>query len=142
MAVYLDTSVLVAYYVPEVHSEQSESIIRGNNDRVVSPLCLSEFSAALRAKVHHGHVAMSDAIAVRDRFRTHYDSGFYRVVQLEARHHDHVFNLVWQLNVRLRTLDALHVAVAQLGGFHLATADERLRDCGLAAHLQVVWAGI
>ncbi len=140
-SVYLDTSVLVAYYVPETFSAQAEAVLLAAADRVVSPLCLSEASAALRAKVHYGHLSMAHAMAARDRFRGHYDGGYYRVIPLENRHYDQAFTSVWQLTQRLRTLDALHLAVAQMGGCCLATADERLRDSALAARLQVAWVG-
>jgi predicted nucleic acid-binding protein len=138
---YIDTSVLVAYYTPEVHSVQAEAAILGATDRVVSPLCLSEANAALRAKTFHGSISLLDAIIARDRFRAHYSAGFYRMTPVEERHFEQAADIVWQLGLKLRTMDALHLVAAQAAGLHLATADERLRDAARAANVVVAWAG-
>lgn len=138
---YLDTSVLVAYYTPEVHSAQAEAAILAATDRVVSPLCLSEANAALRAKAFPGSISLPNAITARDRFRAHYNAGFYRMTPIEGRHFEQAADLAWQLGLELRMLDALHLVAAQAAGLHLATADERLRDTALAANVVVVWAG-
>ncbi len=45
-AVYCDTSVIVAYYVPEDHSEQAERALHEQGQRMVSSLVLTEASAA------------------------------------------------------------------------------------------------
>jgi uncharacterized protein len=138
---YLDTSVLVAYYTPEVFSAQAETIIVGATDRVVSPLCLSEANAALRAKVFQGCLSQADATAARDRFRAHYAGGFYRTVQLDEQAFDLAAAIVWHIPVKIRTLDALHVVAAQSAGLRLATADARMRDAAQAAQVMVQWAG-
>jgi uncharacterized protein len=138
---YLDTSVLVAYYTPEVHSTQAEAMMLGASDRVISPLCLSEANAALRAKVFHGSISLPNAITARDRFRAHYSAGFYRTISIDDQLFEQAAAIVWQLQVKLRTLDALHLVAAQSAGLHLATADERLRDAARAAQVVVAWAG-
>ncbi len=138
---YLDTSVLVAYYSPEVFSAQAESAISGATDRVVSPLCLVEANAALRAKAFTGTLNQQNAIAARDRLREHYTGGFFRIVPINEQTFEAAASLVWQLTVRLRTLDAVHLVAAQSAGLHFATADGRLRDAAQAAKVVVVWAG-
>jgi predicted nucleic acid-binding protein len=140
-AVYLDTSVLVAYYVPEVHSTQAETAILGAGDRVVSSLCLSEAAAALRTKVHNGVLTRDQGISARDQFITHYQGGFYRLEQMSERHFEHAAAIVWQVPVPIRALDALHLAVVQLAGMRLATADGRLRDAARATQVAVDWLG-
>jgi hypothetical protein len=138
---YLDTSVLVAYYTPEVFSVQADAVITGATDRVLSPLCLSEANAALRAKVFNGTLSLPNAVAARDRMREHYAGGFFRTVSIDDRVFDMAASIVWQLLVKLRTLDALHLVVAQSAGLHFATADTRLRDAAKTANVLVVWAG-
>ena len=138
---YLDTSVLVAYYTPEAFSAQAEAVIAGTTDRVVSPLCLSEANAALRAKVFLGTLSQPHAIAARDRLREHYAGGFFRTVPIDDHAFETAANIVWQLTVKMRTLDALHLVAAQSAGLHFATADARLRDAARAAQVVVVWAG-
>ena len=138
---YLDTSVLVAYYTPEVHSAQAEAVILGATDRAVSPLCVSEANAALRAKVFQGSLGYDDAITARDRFRAHYAGGFYRTVPLDEQAFDLAAAFVWHVPVKIRTLDALHIVAAQAAGLRLATADGRMRDAAQAAQILVQWAG-
>ena len=47
--------------------------------------------------------------------------------------------MIWQTQVHLRSLDALHLATAQLAGQPLATADRRLADVGEELGLSILW---
>jgi predicted nucleic acid-binding protein len=46
-----------------------------------------------------------------------------------------------QTKERLRTLDAVHLAIADLEGFTMATADDLMAKAGKALGIKTLWAG-
>jgi predicted nucleic acid-binding protein len=138
---YCDTSVLVAYYVPEAHSSKSENVLEGHAQRVVSTLVLAEASSALRRKIHDKALARADGQAAYDDLRQDVASGLFRLIEIERRHFDHAAQSMWTTKERLRTLDALHLAAAALDGMHIATADSVMAKAGKDLGVTVVWAG-
>jgi uncharacterized protein len=138
---YCDTSVLVAYYVPEAHSSKSENVLEGHAQRVVSTLVLAEASSVLRRKVHDKALARADGQAAYDDLRQDVASGLFRLIEIERRHFDHAAQSMWTTKERLRTLDALHLAAAALDGMHIATADSVMAKAGKDLGVTVVWAG-
>ncbi len=138
---YCDTSVLVAYYVPEVHSAKAENILDGHAQRVVSTLVLTESSSALRRKVHDKTLSRAEGHAAYDDLRQDIASGLFRLIDIERRHHDHAAQSMWTTKERLRTLDALHLAAAALDGMHITTADIVMAKAGKDLGVTIVWAG-
>lgn len=140
-AVYCDTSVVVAYYVPEDHSEQAEQALQAQDQRLVSALVLTEASAALRRKVHDKELSKADAQAALAAFRHDVLIGIFRVIELERRHYDHAATQVWSTKERVRTLDALHLAVAELDGLSVVTADVVMAKAAKELGITTIWAG-
>lgn len=138
---YCDTSVVVAYYVPEAHSTQAEQVLDAHDQRVISPLVLTEVSSALRRKVHNKALGKADAHAAWEDFKQDVASGIFSLSALERRHVDHAAAQMWQTKERLRTLDAIHLAVADLDGCTLTTADDLMAKVGKYLGLKVLWAG-
>jgi predicted nucleic acid-binding protein len=138
---YCDTSVLLAYYVPEVHSAKAEKILDVHAQRVVSTLVLTEASSGLRRKVHDKALSRADGHAAFDDFRQDVIHGLFRLIEIERRHYDHAAHAMWTIKARLRTLDALHLAAAALDGMHLTTADEVMAKAGRELGITIVWAG-
>ena len=70
-------------------------------------------------------------------------AGFFEVHPLEDSHAVSARNLLIRLSaIPLRTLDALHLAIAlSLGAQAIATADRTLADAGAALRLRVDWFG-
>jgi predicted nucleic acid-binding protein len=141
-AVYCDTSVVVAYYVAEDRSEQAERALRGQTQRMVSSLVLTEASAALRRKVRDRQLSSTDAQAALDSFRRDVVTGLFRVVDVERRHFDHAAAQVWSTRESLRTLDALHLAVAELDGLRVLTADAVMAKAARELGIKTIWAGV
>ena len=48
---------------------------------------------------------------------------------------------MWQNKDRLRTLDAVHLAVANLDGYTMATADDLMAKVGKDLGIKIRWAG-
>jgi len=140
-AVYCDTSVVVAYYVPEDHSEQAERVLYQNGQRVVSSLVLTEASAALRRKVHDRELSKTDAQAALDAFRQDVLMGLFAVIDVERRHFDHAGSQMWSTKERLRSLDAIHLAVAELDGLRVITADTVMAKAARELGIKTIWAG-
>jgi predicted nucleic acid-binding protein len=140
-AIYCDTSVVVAYYVPETHSAQAEQVLDGHTQRVISPLVLTEVSSAFRRKVHDKVLSRADAQGAWEDFKQDVVTGIFRLTELERRHYDHAAATMWQAKDRLRTLDAIHLAVADLDGCTMATADDLMAKVGKDLGISVRWAG-
>lgn len=139
--IYCDTSVVVAYYVPETYSAQAERILEGYPQRVISPLVLTEVGSALRRKVHDKALARADAQTAWEDVRRDVAADIFRLTELERRHYDHAAAQMWQTKERLHTLDAVHLAVAALDGFVMATADDVMAKAGKELGTKILWAG-
>jgi predicted nucleic acid-binding protein len=140
-SIYCDTSVVVAYYVPETHSTKAEQVLDGHPQRVISPLVLTEAGSALGRKVHDKALSRSDAQAAWEDFKRDVTTGLFRLIELERRHYDHAAAQMWQTKERLRTLDAIHLAVAALDGFVMTTADDVMAKAGKDLSVKILWAG-
>jgi predicted nucleic acid-binding protein len=135
-AIYADTSVVVAYYAPETHSAESERVLISATQRMISPLVITEVGSALRRKLLDKALAKADAQAAWQDFKQDLASGMFHIASVERRHYDHAAALIWQTSARLRTLDAIHLALADLAGLTVATSDEVMihagKDLGIA----------
>lgn len=136
-----DTSVIVAYYVPEEFSDQAEHILRQHQQRFLASLTLTETSAVLRRKALDRDLPKAGALEALDAFRRDVVTGVFRIIDVERRHFDHAAARMWNTRERLRTLDALHLAVAELDGLTLVTADAVMAKTAKDLHITTIWAG-
>jgi predicted nucleic acid-binding protein len=124
--IYLDTSVLVAYYCPEPRSREAERIVRAEIGPVISDLTEVELFAAVGRKARASELGPDDAAQLVAELRAHLDGDFYRRVALEHRHFAMAREWLSRFTAHLRTLDALHLAVTASEGLSLATFDRGL----------------
>jgi len=133
---YLDTSVVAAYYCPEPLSEEIEVFLTTNGQMSISNLTEVELFSAVARKVRERGLSKSDAIRIHATFLAHLDNQLYTLVPLVEQHYKLARDWIGMLNNTLRTLDALHLAVAASEGITLVTADRGLaksaRVLGLA----------
>jgi predicted nucleic acid-binding protein len=136
---YVDTSILASYYCPEPLSERAEQRLRALRPPVVSWLTDVELHSALAKKVRKNELTDEDAERVQDLFRTHVSHALYEVAAI--KHEDFVQARQWiaRMDTALRTLDALHLAVAHRRGLEVLTSDEGLADAGHTFELDVEW---
>ena len=92
----------------------------------ISSLVGLEFASALARKVRTRELPVAAARAAIRTFRDHEESGLYRLLPLDAAHYARARRWIERLGVPLRTLDALHLAVADRSGCVLWTADIQL----------------
>lgn len=93
---------------------------------VISALVEVEFASALGRRVRAGDLSAASARAALAQFHAHQSEGFYRLIPIERSHFDRARRWIETLRTPLRTLDALHLALAADSGSVLITADVRL----------------
>ncbi|ALJ07174.1 type II toxin-antitoxin system VapC family toxin [Brevundimonas sp. DS20] len=135
MALYLDTSVLVSAFVQDEHSEWAAALLIRRADVVVSRWVEAEFSSALGLRVRSGAMKADK----RDQIEAEFDG--WRVGRDECRLDDLDFvrcRALLRDGARLRTPDALHLAVVLRHGFDLATLDKELAAAARLKGVEVV----
>ncbi len=139
MGPYLDTSALAKWYLNEPFSEQFEAFIRKQSSAAVSRLTTVEFRCLLARRRRAGEITKSVESRVYASFEQDVGAGFLQVHPVADEHLIAALRLIARLGRHpLRTLDALHLAIAQ--GIHcrrLATADRTMADAGKAIGLGV-----
>ena len=124
--VYLDTSVLAAYYCPEAASVRAEREILRCDAPAISRLVEVELFSAVARKRRERELSEADATRIVTQFRLHVDDGCYAVIPVETEHYELARDWIGQFSTPLRTLDALHLALCFTLDAVLLTADEQL----------------
>ena len=123
---YVDTSVLVAYYCPEPISETAEKLILSSKRPCISSLTEVELASALSSKIREKNLSPDDGNKIFNQFQSHFEQSFYGLTAVDDRHYQTAKTWIVQFSTPLKTLDALHLAVAAEGDFTLLTADKHL----------------
>lgn len=126
MTVYVDTSVLGAYYCPESLSAMAEQALRGVEDPVISSLTEVEFFSLVAKKHRLKELTEPKARRALGTFTAHVADGYYRRLMLSAEYYTKARSLLGSFNTTLHTLDALHLALAISEKLPLLTADSTL----------------
>jgi predicted nucleic acid-binding protein len=137
-SVYIDTSVLGAYYCPEASSASAEHALRQIAAPVISTLTEVEFSSLIARKRRLRELSQRQAAEILDLFGVHVAEGFYRRISLTSEHFLKARQLVGASNSVLRTLDALLLAVAITETLALMTADRDLAKAAKRHRAQVI----
>ena len=136
--IYVDTSLLLPAYVPEANSDLANSVLEASSPIVISDLTVAEFRVGLARKVKLGILTIPQAEVVRATFDSHLAEGRLQRHTLRPSHSEAAGDLAWSSTVMLRTLDALHLAVAMSLAAPLATFDGRLADAARAFSWKVL----
>lgn len=126
MRCYLDTSVLVAYYSPETMSEKVQAFLSDQVKPAVSFLTEVELFSAVARKVRMGDLSRRDSGRILSKFLSHLDSDLFTVIPVESRYWRLARDWIGLFNTSLRTLDALHLAIASTEEYELVTSDQQL----------------
>lgn len=122
---YLDTSALVALYVPEPLSEAVARVV-GREPPAISALTEVEFASALARRRRERSIPAADCDAVLQAFDTHLSERRFRRLPVAADTFAHATAALRAGKAPLSTLDALHLSAAALAGETLVTADRQL----------------
>lgn len=125
MTVYVDTSALAKWYLNEPKSEAFEAFIGSHPDAAICRLTIVEFRCLLARRRRAGDITTGHETRIGDAFEADLASGVLAVHAVEDADFQTAVILIRDLRRQpLRTLDALHLAVAQRLDVELvATAD-------------------
>ena len=124
--IYIDTSVLAAYYCPEPLSRKAEGAVLAAEEPAISPLVQVELVSAVARKVRERSLAKEAANRIVNQFQAHLAHNLYHWLAVELHHYEKAFQWLATFDAPLRTLDALHLAVAAGESALLLTADHQL----------------
>jgi uncharacterized protein len=141
--IYLDSSALAKIYVPEAESEKLDSFLRGRRDLMISELAITEVLSAVARRKREGVLNVDQASEIRNAVLEDAESGSFDRLELNPAVHREAERLLFGIDsVPLRTLDALHVALALSGSAtHVLTFDLRMRATALQAGLNSIDLG-
>ncbi|HSJ61064.1 MAG TPA: type II toxin-antitoxin system VapC family toxin [Jiangellaceae bacterium] len=137
--IYVDASALVKLFVPEDESDSLNAALSGSSEVVISDLALTEMASAIGRRRREG---VLDAVEARRLQREAGKlAGACAKVEITPPVHRHAERLLLSaiLSEPLRTLDALHVALAlQAQAATFVSYDTRLRRVAESQGLVVV----
>jgi len=140
--IYIDTSVLVAYYCPEKISERVEQILIETSKPAISQLTEVELNSAVSRKVRENELSKAGGGSILAKFRSHVDKKSYIFLPLQKNHFSIAMDWIAQFDTPLRTLDALHLAIAHFNKIPLLTADIKLSQAASSFGIEttlIVW---
>lgn len=135
MSVYLDTSVIVAFFILDDHAEAVRRWAATGPDVAISDWSATEFTSALSHQVRRGALSgpeREEAEAAFDRWAAR------RPILEVARTRFAEARELMASHGRLRAPDALHLSIVLHEGLALATMDADMRDAALAEGIEVV----
>lgn len=134
--VYVDTSVLVAYFLPETYSEQAEFAMQNpqNYPLAISAWTETELHSALGIKCRTEQIDELAMQAVLERFHSLRSHFIFLPIMAEDYLAANQLLKNWQTG--LRAGDALHLAIAKRMACPLISLDDRLVRAGIHAGIQ------
>jgi uncharacterized protein len=140
VALYIDSSALAKLYVPEAESERLDAFLRGKLGLMISELAITEVLSAVARRKREGELKPELANQIRDAVLADADSGSFARSHLDPAVHRVAERLLLATDsVHLRTLDALHLALAFSGAAtHVVTFDRRMREAAVQSGLNVI----
>ena len=125
---YIDTSVLVAYYCPEAISSKAEKIIINADIPVISPLTEVEFASALARKTREEQLTIESANKILNEFKSHIHKLLFKIIMIDTDCYSLAFSWLSGNDIPLATLDSLHLAATSLNNLKMVTADKQLSN--------------
>jgi predicted nucleic acid-binding protein len=138
--IYVDASALAKIYLPEPESDQIDAFLKGRRGLQISELGITEVLSAVARRRREHALTIRQASQIRDALIDDARSGTLQLLQLSPTVHREAERLLLGFDtVPLRTLDALHVALAISGNADwMVTFDQRMAEASLHAGLRVV----
>ncbi|MBV8453705.1 MAG: type II toxin-antitoxin system VapC family toxin [Deltaproteobacteria bacterium] len=130
-------------YLHEAESDEFDHFLGGMISVSISRLTVVELRCLLGRRRRNHDIDASAELRVVTAFEEDIAQGFLEVHPLEDQHAIRACDLLIRLaNVPLRTLDALHLAIATgINASAVATADETFAAAAAALRLSVEWFG-
>jgi uncharacterized protein len=137
--VYLDTSVIAKWYLAEHNSEQVADYIIGLKTAVISTLTKTEMRCLLARRKRMQELSAELETQIYATFLEDISQRHLSILSVENAHLESAAHLISMLPMlSLRTLDALHLAIAQHHGLtRIATADSLFAKASEALGFEV-----
>ncbi len=140
--IYLDTSALVKLYLPEQGSDDLDSRLAGRRDLLASDLAVTEVASAIGRRRREGTLSDEAGTRLYRRLLENLEEGAFLRARVDPETHRSAERLLLMSPLPLRTLDALHLALAtQAGAASIVTFDRRLGAAALSFGLSVAPSG-
>ncbi|MEK7404548.1 MAG: type II toxin-antitoxin system VapC family toxin [Acidobacteriota bacterium] len=138
MPPYVDTSALAKWYLSETRSDDFEAFIRQQESAAISRLTVLELHCLLGRRRRSREIDTRIERQVLTAFEQDIRDGFLMVHPLQDAHASTAVAILSRLRSHpLRSLDALHLAVARdLGATLFATADRVLAAAAAALGIE------
>jgi uncharacterized protein len=139
-AIYIDSSALAKVYMPEAESARLDEFLQRRTDLIISELCITEVISAAARRKREGNLTAKQTGDLRKALIEDAESGsFHRVDITPAVHREAEQMLLSTESTALRTLDALHIALALTANAQLIlTFDPRMADAAMLHGLELV----
>jgi len=127
LKIYLDTSVLVALWSvePMTFAVQKWMSQQRSENLSISRWCITEFSAAMAGKLQTGSITEFERAEALAAFGSAVRRSF-SVLEVDQHAFQRAAIFANQANLRVRSGDALHLAIAAGEGLPIATLDQRM----------------
>jgi uncharacterized protein len=123
---YIDTSALVAYYCPESQSQAVERLLLSMPQPHISHLTDVEIASAISRKIRYNELSSSNGNRIFNLYQNHINQGLFSWLPLDLNHFQMAKSWISQFSTALRTLDALHLAIAQANDLPILSLDMQL----------------
>jgi uncharacterized protein len=134
---YLGTSIIVPAYCSEPLSDRVDEVLLRESELAISNLTEVEFYSALSRKIRQRELTLDEAQQIAIDFRMDLDGRIYQRLQVESIHYQVARDWISRFDMVLRTLDALHLAIAAGHQIPVVTADVGLAQSGRSLSLVV-----
>ena len=140
---YVDTSALAKWYLPEPGSDNFVEFIRRQDSAAISRLTTVELRCLLARRRRAGDITVEHERDAWSTFEGDIRAGYLHVEALSDAHAVTARDLLEQLHdLPVRTLDALHLAVARSLAIRvLATADREMARAAEALGMTAMMFG-
>ena len=112
-APYLDTSALAKWYINEPFSEEVEDYLSALPYALISSLVIVEMRSLLLRRRRSGEIESTLVERIWTTFREDQATGSLVVLEVKDEHLRSAERLLDRVETPLRTLDALHLALAE-----------------------------
>lgn len=123
---YIDTSCLVAYYLPEGKSQLVQEKIQTADEVSISWITDIEMLSAIKKKERVGDIKSQDADKAFQLFKNHRENGFFKIVELKPTIFKTSEFILQSTSTALRTLDTIHLGIVHELKLELFTFDQVL----------------
>jgi predicted nucleic acid-binding protein len=127
---YLDTSALAKWYLNEPFSDEVEEYLETLSFAQISSLTIVEMRSLLVRRRRSGELAPALVERVWATFTEDRSTGALTVLEVEDEHLQAATRMLDRVEAPLRTLDAIHLALAENAGAGACATADRVMAAG------------